>query len=46
MNRLGYKQDQFPNKLTLDGETDVVEIQLRNDIAKMQIGTKTKEVKE
>ena len=46
MNRLGYKQDQFPNKLSLDGETDVVQIQLRNDTARMQIGTKTKEVKE
>jgi hypothetical protein len=46
MSRLGYKQGQFPTKLSLDGETNVVEIKLHKGTARMQIDTKTKEVKE
>jgi len=46
MSRLGYKQDQFPTKLSLDGETNVVEIKLQKGTARVQIDTKTKEVKE
>ena len=46
MSRLGYKKDQFPTKLSLDGETNVVEIKLHKGTARVQIDTKTKEVKE
>ena len=46
MSRLGYKQGQFPTKLFLDGETNVVEIKLHKGTARVQIDTKTKEVKE
>ena len=46
MSRLGYKQGQFPTKLSLDGETNVVEIKLQKGTARVQIDTKTKEVKE
>jgi hypothetical protein len=46
MTRLGYKQSQFPTKLYVDGETDVVELKLQEGTARVQIDTKTKEVKE
>jgi len=46
MSRLGYKQGQFPTKLSLDGETNVVEIKLQKGTARVQIDTKTEEVKE
>jgi hypothetical protein len=46
MTRLGYKQGQFPTKLYVDGETDVVELKLQQGTARVQIDTKTKEVKE
>jgi hypothetical protein len=46
MTRLGYKQGQFPTKLYVDGETDVVELKLQEGTARVQIDTKTKEVKE
>ncbi len=45
MTRLGYKQGQVPTKLYVDGETDVVELQLQDGTARVQIDTKTKEVK-
>jgi len=45
MTRLGYKQGQVPTKLYVDGETDVVELQLQDATARVQIDTKTKEVK-
>jgi hypothetical protein len=45
MTRLGYKQGQFPTKLYADGETNVVELQLQRGTARVQIDTKTKEVK-
>jgi hypothetical protein len=46
MTRLGYKQGQFPTKMYLEGETDVVELQLQHGTARVQIDPKTKEVKE
>jgi hypothetical protein len=46
MTRLGYKQGQFPTKLFVEGETDVVELKLQKGTARVQIDTKTKEVKE
>jgi len=46
MTRLGYKQGQFPTKLYLDGETNVVELKLQQGTARVQIDPKTKEVKE
>jgi hypothetical protein len=45
MTRLGYKQGQFPTKMYLDGETNVVELQLQDGTARVQIDPKTKEVK-
>jgi hypothetical protein len=46
MARLGYKEGQVPTKLYLDGETNVVELQLQQGTARVQIDTKTKQVKE
>jgi hypothetical protein len=46
MTRLGYKQGQIPTKLFVEGETDVVELKLQKGTARVQIDTKTKEVKE
>jgi hypothetical protein len=45
MARLGYKQNNFPTKMYLDGETDVVELQLREGTARVQIDPRTREVK-
>jgi len=45
MTRLGYKRSNFPTKMYLDGETDVVELQLQEGIARVQIDPKTREVK-
>ena len=45
MARLGYRQGQFPTKLYVDGETDVVELQLQEGIARVQIDTHTRQVK-
>jgi len=45
MTRLGYKQNNFPTKMYLDGETDVVELQLQEGTARVQIDPKTREVK-
>jgi len=46
MKRLGYEQSQFPTKVYLDGENNVVELSLQNGTARVQIDTKTREVKE
>jgi len=45
MSRLGYKQNNFPTKMYLDGETDVVELQLQEGTARVQIDPLTREVK-
>jgi hypothetical protein len=45
MARLGYRQGQFPTKLYADGETNVVELQLQQGTARVQIDPRTKEVK-
>jgi hypothetical protein len=45
MTRLGYKQSNFPTKMYLDGETDVVELQLPEGTARVQIDSRTREVK-
>ena len=45
VTRLGYKQGHFPTKMYLDGETDVVELQLQEGIARVQIDPKTREVR-
>jgi hypothetical protein len=45
MTRLGYKQSNFPTKMYLDGETDVVELQLQEGTARVQIDPRTREVK-
>jgi hypothetical protein len=46
VTRLGYKHNQFPTKLSVEGETDLVELKLQKGTARVQIDTKTKEVKE
>jgi hypothetical protein len=45
MTRLGYKKSNFPTKMYLDGETDVVELQLDEGTARVQIDPNTREVK-
>ena len=40
MARLGYSQGQFPAKLYTDGETNVVELQLQQGTARVQISPK------
>ena len=45
VTRLGYKQGQFPTKMYVDGETDIVELQLQEGTARVQIDPKTREVK-
>jgi len=45
MTRLGYKQNNFPTKMYLDGETDVVELQLQEGTARVQIDPKTREIR-
>ena len=45
MARLGYKEGQFPTKMYLDGETNIVELQLQEGIARVQIDTKKRQVK-
>jgi hypothetical protein len=46
VTRLGYKHNQFPTKLSVEGETDLIELKLQKGTARVQIDTKTKEVKE
>jgi hypothetical protein len=43
--RLGYKQSSFPTKMFPDGETNVVELQLQEGTARVQIDPRTREVK-
>jgi hypothetical protein len=45
MTRLGYKKNNFPTKMYLDGETDVVELQLDEGTARVHIDPHTREVK-
>jgi hypothetical protein len=45
MARLGYTQNRFPTKLYLEGENNVVELQLHEGTARVQIDPKTGEVK-
>jgi len=46
LKRLGYKRGQFPAKVYLDDEINVVELSLQKGTARVQIDTKTREVKE
>jgi len=46
LKRLGYKGNWMPMKVSLDGEVYVVEMTLQKLSAKVQINSKTKEVKE
>jgi hypothetical protein len=45
MTRLGYRQGQVPTKLYVDGENDIVELQLQDGTARVQIDSKTRQVK-
>ncbi|MCX8153326.1 MAG: hypothetical protein N3E52_02715 [Candidatus Bathyarchaeota archaeon] len=46
MKRLGYIQGQFPTKVYVEGENEIVELKLLKGTARVQIDSKTKEVKE
>jgi aldehyde:ferredoxin oxidoreductase len=46
LKRLGYKGSWLPMKVALDGELYVVEMMLQKLSAKVQINSKTKEIKE
>src|SRR5208337_4087386 len=46
LKRLGYKGNWLPMKVSLDGELYVVEMMLQKLTAKVQINSKTKEIKE
>lgn len=46
LKRLGYKRGLRPTKATLEGEKYLVEVELRNKTAKVQIHTKTDEIRE
>ena len=46
LKRLGYKGKWLPNKVSLDGELYVVEMMYEQLTAKVQINSKTKEIKE
>jgi hypothetical protein len=46
LKRLGYKENWLPMKVSIDGELYVVEIMFRKLSAKVQISSKTKEIKE
>ena len=46
LKRLGYKGTWLPMKVSLDGELYVVEMMLQKLTAKVQINSKTKEIKE
>jgi hypothetical protein len=45
MTRLGYTRGQFPTKMYLEGETNVVELQLQQGTARVQIDPRTGVVK-
>jgi len=46
LKRLGYKRGLLPKKVSLTGEKYVVELELKKRTAKVQIDTKTREIKE
>ncbi|MGB9915499.1 MAG: hypothetical protein ACPLIG_07485 [Candidatus Bathyarchaeales archaeon] len=46
MKRLGYGNWQFPTKVYVEGENEIVELKLPKGTARVQIDSKTKEVKE
>ncbi|MEM2099249.1 MAG: hypothetical protein QXU99_05865 [Candidatus Bathyarchaeia archaeon] len=46
LKRLGYKRNLRAMKVTLSGETYIVEMGVEKKTAKVQIDTKTKEIKE
>ena len=46
LKRLGYKQSFRPMKVSLDGELYIVEMMFQTLSAKVQINSKTKEIKE
>jgi len=46
LKRLGYKQIWQPMKVSLDGELYIVEMMFQTLSAKVQINSKTKEIKE
>jgi len=46
LKRLGYKGIWMPMKVSLDGELYVVEMMFQKRTAKVQINSKTKEIKE
>ena len=46
LKRLGYKGSWLPMKVSLDGELYVVEMMFQRLTAKVQINSKTKEIKE
>jgi hypothetical protein len=46
LKRLGYKGSWLPMKVSLDGELYVVEMMFQHLNAKVQINSKTKEIKE
>jgi hypothetical protein len=46
LRRLGYKGGLLPKKVSLAGEKYVVEVELKKRTAKVQIDTKTREIKE
>jgi len=46
LKRLGRKENWLPNKVSLDGELYIVEMASQKQTAKIQINSKTKEIKE
>ena len=46
LKRLGYKGSWLPQKVSLDGELYIVEMMFQTLSAKVQINSKTKEIKE
>jgi len=46
LKRLGYKRGLLPKKVSLTGEKYVVEMEFKKRTAKVQIDTKTREIKE
>jgi hypothetical protein len=46
LKRLGYRGSWMPMKVTLDGELYIVEMMLAKLTAKVQINSKTKEIRE
>ena len=46
LKRLGRKESWLPNKVSLDGELYIVEMNTSKQTAKIQINSKTKEIKE